>query len=303
MTPRRSQHLRTAFLVVGLLLLLVATAAGIALAVRPVAASVPLDPGIPNEQVLIARGLSGVPGPDQPTAPIAVDRVVTDGAATYVQFHFHTTAALGRFPEVFPDLFDDTGARATGGGEASWGDGPRGPRGPLGWTRFLPSWVPWRPPPGPLHGVVTLGPLPPTARTAVLRFITGETVRVPLNLAALRQRRAYRGPLVQRAGLQLRIAAARDTSLVLGFAPFGETRGVTLTDARGRVAPLNTKGSGCGGSGFADTGLACRQVWTYPPQSRGAQLMLTIRSFAATPNAAVSNAVGAGPWQLPVVIP
>jgi hypothetical protein len=30
---------------------------------------------------------SGTPGPNQPAWPIAVDRVLVDGAATYVQFH------------------------------------------------------------------------------------------------------------------------------------------------------------------------------------------------------------------------
>jgi len=298
MVPQRCPHLRAPLLVVGLLLLFVAAAAGIALALRPASASVPLDPGIPNEQALIARGLSGMPSPGQPATPIAVDRVVTDGAATYVQFH--STASLGRFPDDIPMLYDDTGALMNYGGGANTSDGARG------WTRFLPPWFPWRPPTGPLHGVATLGPLPPTARAAVLRFMNGETVRVPLNLAALRRIRGYRGPLVQRAGLQLQIVAARDMSLVLGFSPFGDTRGATLTDAQGHVVPFKTMGgSGCSADGFADTGpgLACRQVWTFPPQSRGARLTLTIRSFAAESNAAVSNAVGAGPWRLSVVIP
>jgi len=49
--------------------------------------------------------------------------------------------------------------------------------------------------------------------------------------------------------------------------------------------------------------LACRQVWTYPPQRRGARLTLTIRSFAPTLNGALSNAVRAGPWRLSVVVP
>jgi len=289
--PRRLLPLRGA----ALLLLLLAAAAGIALLVRPAAAGVPLDPSIPHEQVLIARGLSGVPGPGQPTTPIAVDRVVTDGATTYVQFH--STASLGRIPDDIPMLYDDTGTLMNYGGGANTNDGARG------WTRFLPPWFPWHPPTGPLHGVATLGPLPSTARAAVLRFMHGETVRIPLNLSALRQQRAYASPLVSGAGLQLRVAAARDTGLVLGFSPFGDTGSVTLTDAQGHVAPVRTMGSGCSMGGFADTGLACRQVWTYPLQPRGARLTLTIRSFAAERSGAVANAVGAGPWRLPVVIP
>ncbi len=308
MTPRRPPRPRASLLVGGLLLLLVAAAAGIALVVRPAVAGVPLDPTIPNGHLLIARGLSGVPDPGQPTTPIAVDRVVTDGTTTYVQFHgaatyvqFHSTTPRGRVFDMVPQLYDDTGTLVNYG----WSAGPASGAGVPPWARLLPPWFPWRPPAGPLRIVATLGPLPSTARAAVLQFGNGETVRVPLNLAALRRVRPYAGPLMQRAGLQLRVVAARDTGLVLGYSPFGEARGVALTDARGHMVALTSHGSGCGGSGFADTGpgLACRAVWTYPPQRRGARLTLTIRSFVAEPNASVSNAVGAGPWHLSVVIP
>ncbi len=269
MTRRR----RAPLLVVGLLVVLVAAAgaAGMSLALHPAATGAALDPRIPNEQILIARGLSGVPASGQPTAPIAVDRVpasgqpttpiavdrvLTDSAATYVQFH--TTASLGRFPDIIPTLFDDTGALMNYGGGAVTGDGTPS------WARLLPAWFPWRPPPGLLRGVATLGPLPPTARAAVLRFPSSEMVRVPLNLVALRRVRA--GPLVSLVGLNLRVTAARDTSLVLGFSPFGDARGATPVDVRGHVVPLQNEGSECGVDGFVDTGLSCRQVWTYPPQ-------------------------------------
>jgi len=245
---RRSQHRRALLLSVGLLSLLVAVAAGIALAVRPAAAAVPLDPAIPHEAVLIARGLSGVPGPGQPTAPIAVDRVVTDGATTYVQFHTAPTTAAGGPPglSLFPDLLDDTGAPINYGGGLRTSPLMSALPMPLP----LPSWFPWHPP-VVTRGVLALGPLPPTARAAVLRFrfMRGETVRVPLNLAALRRVRAYTGPLVQRAGLQLRVAAARDTGLVLGYGlandstSFGDLRGVTLRDVRGRAVPLTLQSS------------------------------------------------------------
>jgi len=299
MTPRRPPRPprpRTVLRVVGLLLLFVAVAAGITLAVSPAAAGVPLDPGIPNAPTLIARGLSGVPTPGQPTAPFTVDRVVTDGAATYVQFH--STAPPGRVPEVLLDLSDDKGAPVNFWGGLSTGYGARG------WTQVLPAWFPWRPPPGPLHGVVTLGPLPPTARAALLRFsgtrsgtrsangVSGtETVRVPLNLSALRQQRPYSGPLVQRASFWFRVVAARDTSLVLGFAPLGDLFTATLTDAQGHEVALKTIGGACGRDAFAATQLPCRQAWAYPPQRRGARLTLTLRSS------------GVGPWRLLVVIP
>lgn len=77
--PHRRAPLRAA----ALLFLLVAAAAALALLVRPAAAAVPLDPHIPHEQALLDAGFVGVPRPDQPDAPIAVDRVLVDGAATY----------------------------------------------------------------------------------------------------------------------------------------------------------------------------------------------------------------------------
>jgi hypothetical protein len=289
---------RAALLVVGLLVLLVAIVAGIALAMRPTGTAVPLDAGIPNGRVLIARGLAGVPGRGQPTAPIAVDRVATDGAATYVRFH--STVPLGGPGDPFPQLYDDTGTVVNYGGGISYDDGVPW------WVHLLSRAFPKLGSPGPTRGLVTLGPLPLTARAAVLRFGVGngETVRVPLTLAALRRVRPYAGPLVRRGGLQLRVAAARDTSLVLGYAPFGYIRGadVTLTDARGHTVPLWTTAGSTGGDPDVAP-LACRQVWAYPPQRRGTRLTLTIRSFLATPAPGVSNAVGAGPWHLPVIIP
>jgi len=83
MTSQRPHRLRTLLLGAALLLLLVAAAVGLALAARPTTAAVaPLDPNIPNEQALINAGLSGTPGPGQPAAPVVVDRVLVDGAAT-----------------------------------------------------------------------------------------------------------------------------------------------------------------------------------------------------------------------------
>jgi hypothetical protein len=82
---------------VGALFVALAVAAGVQarMASQP---TIPLDPAIPNAQVLIARGLAGVPSRNQPTYPIAVDRVVTDGAATYVQFRI--TGSLAPSPNL-----------------------------------------------------------------------------------------------------------------------------------------------------------------------------------------------------------
>jgi len=313
MTPRRPPRLRASLLVGGLLLLLVAVAAGVALAVRPVAADVPLDPRIPNGRALIARSLSGVPNPGQPTTPIAVDRLVTDGILTYVQFHLASPAAsTAAPPSMFPTfstLSDNTRPTTVGGSvNAVRGAYLSPPVSGLPLPIPIPSWFPWR----PLtvqRGVMRFGPLAPTTHVAVLQFGiggvgTGETVRVPVNLDALRRVRAYTGPLVQRAGLQLRVAAARDTGLVLGYGvtndatAFGDPFGVTLRDARGRTVPLTLQNGACGSGGLPDVQLTCRRVWTYPPQPHGERLMLSIQSIVPT-----ANSLGPGPWRLSFVVP
>ncbi len=172
MMPRQRRP-RVPLLVAGLVLTLVAVAAGVSLAARPATAGVPLDAGIPNGRVLIARGLSGVPSRGQPVAPITVDRVATDGAATYVRFH--STVPLGGPGDPFPQLYDDTGTVVNYGGGISYDDGVPW------WVRLLSRAFPKLGSPGPTRGLVTLGPLPLTARAAVLRFGVGngETVRVP----------------------------------------------------------------------------------------------------------------------------
>ncbi len=102
--------------------------------------------------------------------------------------------------------------------------------------------------------------------------VPGETVRVPLTLAALRRVRPYAGVLVRRQGLQLRVVAARDTGLALDFSPFGLPGGVTLTDARGRAVPLRPLFRMCS-SGFAVAGrLPCRErretsLHRFPPSA------------------------------------
>ncbi len=104
--PRRRAPLRAA----ALPLLLVAAAAALALLVRPAAAAVPLDPHIPHEQALLDAGFAGAPGPDQPDAPFAVDRVLVDGTATYVQYHMSVPVGTPTYPmPALPILADGRG--------------------------------------------------------------------------------------------------------------------------------------------------------------------------------------------------
>ncbi len=164
--PRRRATVRGA----ALLLLLVAAAAGISLAVRPVATSVPLDPHIPHEQALIDAGFAGTPGPGQPTAPFAIDRVLVDGAATYVQYHMAVPVGTPLYPlPALPILADDRGVPVPvfGGDRFS----ASGVSSESGWTLLfaLPAWVPWHPTTVRRFYVI-LPPLPAGARAAVLRF-------------------------------------------------------------------------------------------------------------------------------------
>ena len=214
--------------------------------------AIPLDPAIPNESVLIARGLSGVPAARQPHTPIAVDRVVADGAATYVQFHL--LASPAPHADYVPELFDDSGTFVNADGRGSalmpqWAL-PVLARVPVS---ALPSWLPWRPP-VVLRGVATLGALPPTARAAVLYFQNGETVRVPLDLGALRRSHVYQGPLVRQGALAIQISTARDVGLTVDYAPIGVMRRVTLTDAQEHVIPLHLVATNC-------SAMACRVAW------------------------------------------
>jgi len=294
-SPKRLLLWGTALVFIG-----VALAATATVLARPPVIDSALDPSIPNAQTLIARGLTGTPGPGQPTAPIAVDRVLTDGAATYVQFH--STTALGHAPDTIPELYDNTGALVNYGGSATTAPTD------ATWARFIPWWFPWHPPTGPLRGVVTLGPLPLTAHAAVLGFMNGETVRVPLNLTALRHIHTYRGQLVQRNNLQFQVAAVWDTRLVLGFSPVGSLRGVTLVDEHGHGVPLKTVSSGgCSSAGFPDihnVQLACRALWAYPPQPHSSRLTLVIQSFVTdSSSVSIVNGVGPGPWRYTFTMP
>ncbi len=126
---------------------------------------------VPNAQALVAAGLTGRPAPKEPGWPVAVDRVLVDTTATYVQYHISDVPHDGR-PTVA--LFDDAG-HAYPGGSGSSGYRP------------IDQLLPWR---SPEQHLDQFPPLRPSAHAAVLRFSVDsrvvETVRVPLALSALR---------------------------------------------------------------------------------------------------------------------
>lgn len=304
MMPRRRPLSRAPLLVVGLLLLLVAAAAALALTARPTSPTLALDPNIPNERALIALGLSGTLGPGQPTHPIAVDRVLVDGAATYVQFHLtgnwggpgEPHAPQGNPVDVA--ISDDRGMLIDSG--MGGGLYLASPALPL----RLPSWVPWHAP-AQWRGYIIAGQLARTARVAIIRFGVhgglgaGETVRVSLDLRALARRRvSYPRARVRAAGLPLIVQEVDFTHLTYTYAiPAGSTiwpRITHLTDGRNAPLPIVTASGSCSG----DTRrLTCTQIETFPPQRRGARLTLTIPAFQ------VNNRTLRGPWRYSFVVP
>ena len=300
-SSRRPPRRGSALLV---LLVLVAVAAGAALLVHPPATAAPLDPNIFHEQALIDAGLSSAPDPAQPTRPIAVDRVLLDGTATYVQYHIAGPHAPPGDPT--PTLSDDHGTSLTGNTSSSLSSTTDWP------LPFpLPAWFPWRPP-TIRRGYLILPPLPPTARAAVLQFGApggpggpgaGETIRVPL------------GPRV--AGLTLAFQEIGVAHLIYTYTRPGGTpysgaqlRPVPssappdpfapLLAADGRPVPAVAPAIDCAAAG----GLRCAITVVFPPQPSGTRLTLTIRAIQrGNPFAPITQRPLHGPWRLPATTP
>jgi len=285
-------------LVLGLAVVAMATAAAASLLFLSVRAltqpAILLDSRIPNEQYLIDQRLSGVPSANQSTHPIAVDRVLADGAATYVQYQ--VTGPPDPTIDVPPILADDRGHAVNYGvsDEIS----------PARWDHLLPSWFPWH----PLlvrRSYAILGPLPIGAHAAVLQFGNGEVVRVALAAdARARQPVSHPGTVLtlnQLQGLQVRVDDVGMSYLALGYTPFAVTRGVVLLSRGGHAVPLTRVGGECGGDSFRGS-MSCRAAWAFPPQQHRTRLTLTIPAFEFT-SAPGAGMVVHGPWRIPFVTP
>ncbi len=316
MTPRRPPRPRAPLLIVGLPLLLVAAAAGIALLARPAAPTAALEPAIPNEQALIDAGLSGTPGPGQATSPFIVDRVLADRAATYVQYHlaqrlppplpppgsrttfrFVTSPAFVLFGLV--DVSSDQGNAANVGGS---GGSHVSDDWPLPFA--LPGWSPWRPP-VTWRGYWIAGALPPTARVAVVHFMNargtgaGETVRVPLDLRALARHGVVLSPAAARAnGLTLTLQDADFTHITYTYdlPPNGIAYALRLqlVGRGGHSVPAREIGDDCSGD---SSSMSCTSRVVFPPQHAGTHLTLTI------PILQINGRPRHGPWQLSFIVP
>jgi len=295
---------RIALLVACLLLLLVAAAPGLALLAPPMSAGASLDPNIPHERALIDAGLSGTPGTGQPAVPVAVDRVLVDGAATYIQYRI--IQPLGTVDDLSPPLADDHGS--------SLNAGSSGFLSPPGLTLPfpLPAWLPWRPMVSRRAVTIIDAPLPAAARAAVLRFDSPgahETVRVPLDLRVLVHRHfAYPNTMTRAAGLTFTLQEVSFTHLIYTYVspPNGASAFVParllLNDSAGHAVAVATIGGECAGSSGGPASMSCSQRVVFPPQRAGARLTLTIPAFSMY-SARGSQRLLHGPWRLPFVVP
>lgn len=287
-------------------LVLLAVALGAALLSQPLRAAIPLDPHIPNEQSLINLGLSGTPGPGQPSRPIVVDRVLVDRAATYVQYHLFGS---GPQSNPFPTLVGDHGVMVNGGassGFTSLSDWP--------FPLPLPAWAPWRPR-TIQRGYAILGPLPVTAHAAILRFGrssapgmlgASETVRVPLDLRALARRRVvHPNKRVSMWGLTLTMRDLDFDHLTYTYALSGHAvatpQGTYVADPTGRAMRMQVSEVGASCTGDRSHTRCSIQV-AFPLQRPGTRLTLTIPAFLILrPHAA--HAPLHGPWRFSFVTP
>jgi len=241
--------------------------------------------------------------------PIAVDRVLADGAATYLQYHF--TGSAGPSGDLLPPMLsDEQGATVEGDGSGGYASSIS-----RDWTSHLlsdlPAWVPWRPPRPPTvwRGYYVIGAsLPASARVVVLQFGaygvqgTQETVRVPLNLQALAHRHlAYPGMRARASGLTLTLQelgfAHLTYTYVLPRDSATDVARVLLKDSAGRAVPAIAFSPHCIGDMSATGSLDCNASIAFSPQRSGTRLMLVIAALS------VNGRPRVGPWRFSTVIP
>lgn len=288
MTSRHS-HARVPLLAASLLFGALCGGGALLSQSQPVRAAIPLDSHIPHEQALIDLGLSGTPGSSQPTQPIVVDRVLVDGASTYVQYHL---SGSGSQTAPFLTLSDDHGATVDRGGydgftsSSDWS-----------FPFPLPAWAPWRPRTIQRRYAI-FAPLPATAHAAILQFnMSGapgasgrhETVRVPLDLRALARRRiVHPHKHVRVRGVTLTVQdlsfthltytyrTSRDVVYVTSRNMFAGVQGPYVADMSGRHAQVSETGPSCRTTG---SGTYCSSQIIFPFQRPGTRLTLTIPAF------------------------
>ena len=202
-----------------------------------------------------------------------------------------------------PLISDDRGDALTA---RSAGAGPQQPAWP--WSLPLPAWSPWHPP-TVARGFAVLGPLPATARVAILRWpytTPPEIVRVPIDFHALARRRTtYSGARATAAGVTVTLHDLNFTHMTYAstsppnstvFIPSGSA---WLSDVRGHRQTVASGGSTCGDSGGS---MTCSGSMTFTPQRAGAHMTLTIL-YTQSLGLSGTRQVLHGPWRFSFVIP
>lgn len=246
--------------------------------VRRPAPLIPLDWHIPNEQALINLGLSGAPGSYQPAQPFAVDRVLVDGAATYIQFH--TTNGVILREHWLPHVYNNSGVMI----DANAGVGGAITSSTPDWFLpfDLPAWFPWHPPMLQRGFISVQAALPASSRAAIIQFPFHETVRVPLNLRALIPRRvSHPGTLAHLHGVTVRVSEVDMMHLTYTIDTLRPALAASALSPvlTARAGPLQSAdlGGSCGGEAVGH--MQCSESLAFPPQRPGTRLTLTIPAF------------------------
>jgi hypothetical protein len=270
----------------------------VVLVARAVQPAVPSDPNVPFGADLVAAGLSWSPVTGAPTSQGTVERVLMDGAATYLQFSVAGTA--GAPPDLpAPRLSADGGAwvNAATGLQA---DGPTRSLGYMpGWLPLKHSWI-W-------HFVATYPGVPPlTTRHIEVTFAGGEQVEVPVDLRALRYLSVRHPRTTARADGLVFTLDAVGTRFITGTSDWLSAGSPTVLDAVLRVAGrrilLPVIDGDC--SLGAQPGWRCTTTWAHPARWPGVRAVLTItQDLTGATTIGPTQRPILGPWTVPLTLP
>jgi hypothetical protein len=265
----------------------------LARAMQPVA---PVDPNVPFGADLAAAGLSWSPAAGARQDQGIVERVLMDGAATYLQF------SVAGYAGAPPDL---PAPRLNAEGDA-WVNAASGLQadGPTRSFGFLPGWFPvkrtwiW-------HFVATYPGIPPLdARTLEVTFEGGEQVTVPVDLHALRRLTVWHPRALARADGLVFTVDAVGARFITGTMDWLSAGSPTVLDAvllvAGQRVPLPVIGGTC--ILGSQPGWRCTTTWAHPARWPGARAVLRVTEELTGATGPTQHPV-AGPWEVPVGLP
>ena len=263
---------------------------------------------LPGLQRLRVAGLVSYPDARQPARPVRVDYMAVDSGGTYVAYTIPDPLHSGTDWDL--QLFDEHGKEYYG--VVAGGSG----------TGTLEQLMPWR---SAFHAYTRFQGLPPTARTAVIRFTTfGSDVLTNEAMRVARETETVRVALHLQGLTRIRIVHLRGTSTVHGITLSVGTLRNGPTDASLTyhiAAPARLPVSGAGPSTLAgsdgrpialtglsgqcmeelDRSVRCTSEASFAPQPRGSRVVLTIPSIMVYWPPRTARL--AGPWRLALTMP